>query len=50
MVEVEEGVIKEDGSVYMFIDLCIIQDWIICLQLCNVKGVVEINIIGGYVK
>ena len=49
-VEAEEGATKEDGSAYTPTDLRTIQDWIIRPQLRNVKGVAEINTIGGYAK
>ena len=41
---------KEDGSVYTPMDLREIQDWVIRPQLRTVKGVTEINTIGGYNK
>lgn len=47
-VEAEEGAIKEDGSAYTPMDLLTIQEWIIVPQLRNLKGVVEVNTIGGY--
>ncbi len=49
-VEAEEGATEEDGSAYTPTDLRTIQDWIIRPQLRNVKGVAEINTIGGYAK
>lgn len=49
-VDAEEGVPKPDGTAYATIDLREIQDWIIRPQLRMVKGVTEINAIGGYVK
>ena len=49
-VEAEEGATKEDGSAYTPTDLRTIQDWIIRPQLRNVKGVAEINTIGGCAK
>jgi cobalt-zinc-cadmium resistance protein CzcA len=49
-VEAEEGAKKPDGKPYTPTDLREIQDWIIKPQLRNVKGVTEINSIGGYDK
>lgn len=47
-VEAEEGAVKEDGSAYTPMDLLTIQEWLIVPQLRNIKGVVEVNTIGGY--
>ena len=47
-VEAEEGALKEDGTAYTPMDLLTIQDWVIMPQLRNLKGVVEVNTIGGY--
>ncbi len=47
-VESEEGATKEDGAAYTPMDLLTIQDWVIMPQLRNLKGVVEVNTIGGY--
>ena len=41
---------KEDGTPYTAMDLREIQDWIVRPQLQRVKGVAEINTIGGYSK
>jgi len=41
---------KPDGSEYNTIDLREIQDWIIKPQMRFVKGITEVNAIGGYVK
>lgn len=49
-VEAEDGALKEDGTEYTPMDLLTIQNWIIVPQLRNLKGVVEINTIGGYEK
>ena len=49
-VEADEGALKEDGTPYTPTDLRVIQDWIIKPQLRNVKGVAEINTIGGFAK
>lgn len=47
-VEAEEGALKPDGTPYTPMDLLTIQEWIIVPQLRNLKGVVEVNTIGGY--
>ncbi|HCQ70621.1 MAG TPA: CusA/CzcA family heavy metal efflux RND transporter, partial [Rhodospirillaceae bacterium] len=47
-VEAEEGALKEDGTKYTPMDLLTVQNWIIVPQLRNLKGVVEVNTIGGY--
>jgi len=49
-VEAEDGARKPDGRPYTPTDLREIQDWIIKPQLRNVKGVTEINSIGGFTK
>lgn len=49
-VEAEEGARRPDGREYTPTDLREIQDWIIKPQLRNVKGVTEINSIGGFAK
>lgn len=49
-VEAEEGAKRADGKPYTPTDLREIQDWIIKPQLRNVKGVTEINSIGGHAK
>ncbi len=49
-VEAEEGAKKPDGTAYTPTDLREIQDWVIKPQLRNVKGVTEINSIGGFQK
>ncbi len=49
-VEAEEGAKKADGKPYTPTDLREIQDWIIKPQLRDVKGVTEINSIGGHAK
>ncbi|AIL60321.1 CusA/CzcA family heavy metal efflux RND transporter [Pseudomonas alkylphenolica] len=49
-VEAAEDARKEDGSPYTPADLREIQDWIIKPQLRNVRGVAEINTIGGFAK
>jgi len=49
-VEADEGAKKPDGTAYTPTDLREIQDWVIKPQLRNVKGVTEINSIGGFEK
>jgi cobalt-zinc-cadmium resistance protein CzcA len=49
-VEAKPDARKPDGSAYTATDLREIQDWIIKPQLRNVRGVTEINSIGGYAK
>ncbi|MCX7543881.1 efflux RND transporter permease subunit [Marinicella gelatinilytica] len=49
-VEAEPGYTKPDGSRINAIELREIQDWIIKPQLALVKGVTEVNSIGGYNK
>lgn len=48
IVEAEDGATKPDGTLYTPMDLLTIQQWIIEPQLRNLKGVIEINSIGGY--
>jgi cobalt-zinc-cadmium resistance protein CzcA len=49
-VDAGDGAKKPDGTAYTITDLREIQDWIIRPQLRMVRGVTEINAIGGYVK
>jgi len=49
-VEADERARKPDGAAYTATDLREIQDWVIKPQLRNVKGVTEINSIGGFEK
>ncbi|MCW2270030.1 MULTISPECIES: efflux RND transporter permease subunit [Pseudomonas] len=49
-VEASDDARKADGSPYTPTDLREIQDWIIKPQLRNVRGVAEINTIGGFAK
>ncbi len=49
-VEAADGARKPDGAAYTATDLREIQDWVIKPQLRNVKGVTEINSIGGFEK
>lgn len=49
-IDAKEGARKPDGTEYTTTDLREIQDWVIRPQLRMVKGVTEINTVGGYVK
>ena len=49
-VEAKDGALKEDGAPYSSMDLLTLQEWVIVPQLRNLKGVVEINTIGGLEK
>lgn len=49
-VEAKPDARKADGTAYTSTDLREIQDWVIKPQLRTVKGVTEINSVGGYVK
>lgn len=49
-VEAEEGATQDNGAPYDATTLREIQDWIIKPQLMLVKGVTEINTVGGYRK
>ena len=49
-VEAEDDAVKEDGTPYTPMDLLTLQEWVIAPQLKYVKGVVEVNSIGGFEK
>lgn len=49
-VETKVGARKPDGNLYTPADLREIQDWIVAPQLRSVRGVTEVNTIGGYLK
>jgi cobalt-zinc-cadmium resistance protein CzcA len=49
-VEKLPGALKPDGSPYTRSDLRTVQDWIVKPQLRTVRGVVEVNTIGGYAR
>ncbi|BDB30592.1 CusA/CzcA family heavy metal efflux RND transporter (plasmid) [Cupriavidus sp. P-10] len=49
-VKAKPGARKEDGSAYTPTDLREVQDWVIRPQLRTVKGVTEVNSVGGFVK
>lgn len=50
VVEMKPDAKKADGSTYTPMDLRTLQDWVIRPQLRNVKGVIEVNTIGGFEK
>ena len=50
VVKAEEGAKKPDGASYTPVDLREIQDWIIKPQMRTVKGITEVNSVGGFVK
>ncbi|WGY70065.1 CusA/CzcA family heavy metal efflux RND transporter [Burkholderia cepacia] len=49
-VEADASARKPDGTRYSAADLRELQDWVVRPQLRNVRGVTEVNSIGGYVK
>ena len=49
-VEAELGALDEDGEPWSPMALRTLQDWVIRPQLRNVRGVTEVNTIGGFVK
>ncbi len=49
-VKAEEGALTPDGNPYTPTDLRTIQDWVVKPQLRTVKGVTDVNTIGGYEK
>lgn len=49
-VEADANARKPDGTRYTATDLRELQDWVVRPQLRNVRGVTEVNSIGGYVK
>ena len=48
VVEADKHIKKTDGTPYSPMDLLTLQEWVILPQLRQVKGVVEVNSIGGY--
>ncbi len=50
VVEADPKAKKEDGTAYTPMDLATMQEWVVVPQLRNLKGVTEINSIGGYEK
>ena len=49
-VEAKEGAKKPDGTAWSSTDLRTLQDWVVRPQLRNVRGVTEVNTIGGYAR
>ena len=49
-VDAEPGATKADGTPWSPTDLRTLQDWVIRPQLRNLKGVTEVNTIGGQVR
>ena len=47
-VEAEDGALDENGRPWTATDLRTVQDWVIRPQLRTLKGVTEVNTIGGY--
>lgn len=50
LIEADPNVKKDDGTNYTPMDLQTLQEWVILPQLRNLKGVIEVNSIGGYEK
>lgn len=50
LVEADPNAKKDDGTNYTPMDLQTLQQWVILPQLRNLKGVIEVNSIGGYEK
>lgn len=50
IVEPEKGAKKSDGTEWTAADLRELQDWVVRPQLRNLKGVTEVNTIGGFEK
>lgn len=50
IVEAKPGAKKPDGTEWTATDLREMQDWVVRPQLRNIKGVTEVNTIGGYAK
>ncbi|MFU8926098.1 efflux RND transporter permease subunit [Acinetobacter puyangensis] len=50
VIKAQPNAKKADGTAYTAMDLREIQDWIVRPQLQRVKGVAEVNSIGGYNK
>ncbi|OZB16639.1 MAG: CusA/CzcA family heavy metal efflux RND transporter [Hyphomonas sp. 34-62-18] len=48
IVSAEPGAVKEDGTAWTPMDLRTLNDWIVLPQLRTVKGVTEVNTIGGF--
>jgi heavy metal efflux system protein len=50
IVEAKPGATKADGAAWTPTDLRTVQDWVIKPQLRTVKGVTEVNAVGGFRK
>jgi len=50
LVEADPNAKKDDGTRYTPMDLHTLQEWVILPQLSNIKGVIEVNSVGGYKK
>ena len=50
VIQAQPDAKKDDGTPYTAMDLREIQDWIVRPQLQRVKGIAEVNSIGGYNK
>ncbi len=50
VVEAEKGAVKPDGKPYDATDLRTVQDWLIRPQLRQVRGITEVDAIGGFTK
>jgi heavy metal efflux system protein len=49
-LESAPGALKDDGQPWTPTELRTLQDWVVRPQLRNLKGVTEVNTIGGYVR
>jgi cobalt-zinc-cadmium resistance protein CzcA len=49
-VEAEDGALQENGEPWTQTDLRTLQDWVIRPQLRTLKGVTDVNTIGGHVR
>ncbi len=47
-LDADPSAVKADGSPYDLIDLRTLEDWVVRPQLRSVRGVTEVNSIGGY--
>jgi heavy metal efflux system protein len=50
IIAAEPGAMKDDGTPWTPMDLRTLNDWIVLPQLRTVKGVTEVNTIGGFKK
>ncbi|WP_345303641.1 efflux RND transporter permease subunit, partial [Lysobacter hankyongensis] len=49
-VEAEQGAVNPDGKPWTATELRTLQDWVVRPQLRHLKGVTEVNTVGGYVR